>query len=325
MPSWMSPFRGLPRRRRRAGSPRHPRRPGALSPRPGPARAPCGEWPAGTPVMIVEPFGRSVMVEVENAARRDARRPRRRSPDPHHLGRPSRVVSRPRSHDRVRPHAVLAFAALGHEEAEAAGDRRCRQCLRKQRDDDRDRDDAGEHVHPRHAPARRGLRRAPGYDGRSPGSTRGTQARSRTPQCAARPSGAVQHRTVRGRATRMSTAITASPGQRPAPRIVSKGSPAPTVRNTNVVTTSASVAAKIAHVALVLGVHREPQALHVADHEAGQERAEVAAAAGRVQGHVADRDHGEHGDRRRVAPDPGAVARDRGRQDHAGQRSRARC
>jgi hypothetical protein len=44
-----------------------PRRAGALCAPVRLARR-VANWPAGTPVTIVEPFGRSVMVEVENAA-----------------------------------------------------------------------------------------------------------------------------------------------------------------------------------------------------------------------------------------------------------------
>ena len=42
-----------------------------------------------------------------------------------------------------------------------------------------------------------------------------------------------------------------------------------------------------AHVPLVVGVHREPELLHVADDETREERAEVAAPSGRVDREVA--------------------------------------
>ena len=62
----------MPSRRSRHRADSHdaaeaPRLPGALC---VPVRLSrrVANWPAGTPVTIVEPFGRSVMVEVENAA-----------------------------------------------------------------------------------------------------------------------------------------------------------------------------------------------------------------------------------------------------------------
>ena len=59
-----------------------------------------------------------------------------------------------------------------------------------------------------------------------------------------------------------------------------------------------------------LRVHPEPQAIHVADDEPGEERAQVAAATGRVDREVADREHGHDRDRCRLAPDAGAPIRD---------------
>jgi hypothetical protein len=65
MPNWMP---RLPRRRTDTDKAAEaPRRAGALCAPVRLARR-VANWPAGTPVTIVEPFGRSVMVEVENAA-----------------------------------------------------------------------------------------------------------------------------------------------------------------------------------------------------------------------------------------------------------------
>ena len=50
-------------------------------------------------------------------------------------------------------------------------------------------------------------------------------------------------------------------------------------------------------------VHPEPEAVHVADDQPGEEGAEVAAAAGRVDREVADRDDGDDRDRGRLTPD----------------------
>ena len=70
---------------------------------------------------------------------------------------------------------------------------------------------------------------------------------------------------------------------------------------------------------LVLGVHVELEQIHVADDQAGQERAEVAAVAGAVERDVGDRDDGQYGDRRRLAPDAGSPAGHGGGQQHAGE------
>ncbi len=72
-----------------------------------------------------------------------------------------------------------------------------------------------------------------------------------------------------------------------------------------------------AHVALVARVHPEPQAIHVADDQPGEERAQVATAAGRVDREVADRDDGDDRDRRRLAPDARAPIRDDEREQDA--------
>ena len=66
------------------------------------------------------------------------------------------------------------------------------------------------------------------------------------------------------------------------------------------------------HVALVFRVHSEPEELHVRDDQAGEERAQVAAAPGRVDGKEAAGDHGHDRDRGRLAPDARAAARDGG-------------
>jgi hypothetical protein len=67
-----------------------------------------------------------------------------------------------------------------------------------------------------------------------------------------------------------------------------------------------------AHLVLVVGVHAEAEERHVAEDEAGEERAEIAASSGGVDGEEASRDDGDDDDRRGLAPDAGAPARDNG-------------
>ena len=52
---------------------------------------------------------------------------------------------------------------------------------------------------------------------------------------------------------------------------------APSVMKTRITTTSVIVSHERAHVPLVARVHPEPEPVHVADDEPGEERAEVAA------------------------------------------------
>ena len=71
-----------------------------------------------------------------------------------------------------------------------------------------------------------------------------------------------------------------------------------------------------AHVALVLRVHPEPEAIHVADDQSGEERPEVTAPSRGVRREVADRDDGDDCDRGRLLPDAGSpVGDDERKQD----------
>ena len=74
----------------------------------------------------------------------------------------------------------------------------------------------------------------------------------------------------------------------------SKGMLAPRTTNTNRVTRSATLKANWRSSRSCLECIARPESLHVADDQPGEKGAEVAAAAGRVEREVADRDHGEH-------------------------------
>ncbi len=71
------------------------------------------------------------------------------------------------------------------------------------------------------------------------------------------------------------------------------------------------------HVPLVPRPHPEAEPIHVADDEPGQEGAQVAAAARRVDREVADRDDSDDRDRRRLTPYTGPAIGDNQREEDA--------
>ena len=90
---------------------------------------------------------------------------------------------------------------------------------------------------------------------------------------------------------------------------------APSVMKTRITTTSVIVATSDAHVPLVLRVHPEPEAIHVADDQPGEERPEVPAASRGVRREVADRDDGDDCDRGGLLPDAGPAVGDDEREE----------
>ena len=124
-----------------------------------------------------------------------------------------------------------------------------------------------------------------------------------------RRSGTRQTSTVSGRATRIRTATTTSAG----PRLSQIVAPRQVRAERDEDEDHHDVGDRgdeRAHVALVLRVHPEPEAIHVADDQPGEERAEVAASPRGVDREVANRDDGDDGDRGRLLPDAGSPVGD---------------